>query len=219
MSNVPLKTKEHIKLTNQSLTFQVFGENEKLTISEITARVNERLEGHAKLSDQTIRRAITSLSKSGLIKPFGKTNNAQTYGRLSAAMTVDEGERLIPFGGELLTVSDFVKLMADPEGEPFTLKAPLISDENQTKLRKLMLYTIITSSSPGYGEELKKAAKQIHNVIAGLEFAADALRAFVDSPVWYEQYRDRIAYALRRLQEEDPKLFELAKDYLSDREG
>jgi hypothetical protein len=220
IQNMPtLNQKEHIKLGNQSRVFEAFGPEEKLTIAELTARVNERLEGHEKLSDQTIRRAVASLTRSGLIKPFGKNNNAQTYGKLSAAMTADEGEKLIPFGGELLNVGDFVKLMASPEVQPFTLKLPLLDDTIATMLRKVMLHVVITAPSPGYNEELKKHAKRIHNVIAGLEFATQALRSFIDSPVWYEQYRDRIAYALRRLQQEDPELYQLAQDYLNTKEG
>jgi DNA-binding Lrp family transcriptional regulator len=212
-----LKSKDHVKLSNQSLTLEAIAENEKLTISEITARVNEKLDGPNKLSEQTVRRGVKALCESGLLKPFGRVNNAQTFGKLSAAMTADEGEKLIPFGGELITIADFIKLMADPEQKPFTLKVPLLSDEIQLALRKMLVWTVLTSESPGYNEELKKQVRRLQNTIDGLEFAADALRGFVNSPVWYSQYRDRIGYAIRRLQEKDPELYQLAEDFVKER--
>lgn len=216
-ANQLLTSKERTKLSNQSLVFEAFGEAEKLTIAELTSRVNERLPSHEKLSDQTIRRAVKDLTKSGHIKPYGRNNNAQTYGKLSAAMTADEGEKLIPFGGELVSVRDFVQMMADPEGQPFTLKAPLLDHAITVMLRKVLLHTVMTSDSPGFDDELKAHQRRLQKAIDGLEFAADALRGFLQSPVWYPQYRDRIAYALRRLQQEEPELFQLTKDYLADK--
>lgn len=212
-----LKSKEHIKLTNQSLVFESLGDDEKLTIAEITERVNSKLDGPNKLSDQTVRRAVKDLCVSGLFKPFGKINNAQTFGKLSAAMTASEKEKLIPFGGELIDVGDFIKLMADPEVKPLTLKQALLSRNAQNALRKMMLWVVLTSSDAGFNEQLKSQAEILHEAIAGLEFAADALRGFVNSPVWYPQYRDRIAYALRRLQQEDPELYQLAEDFVKER--
>lgn len=213
-----MNPKEHIKLANQSLVFEVFGEDEKLTIAEITGRVNERLEGHEKLSDQTVRRAIKDLCTSGLLKPFGKSHNAQTYGKLSASFSAPEDEKLIPFAGEMVSVQEFMQVMTDPDLRPLTLKVPLIGDKRQHAIRRMMLYPIIMAHTSGIGDNLKSVSAQLYDVIDELEFTLNSLRNFVNSPIWYEQYRDRMARSLRFVMEKDPELFQLAVNYVRNAE-
>lgn len=210
-----LKPKEHIKLANQSLVYEAFADNEKLTISELTWRINETRERHERISDQTIRRAIADLVRSGHIKPYGKQNNAQTYGRLSASISADaEKEKVIPFGGDLVSIEDFVRLLCEPDSSPLSLKVPLLGEEAQHSIRRTMVHVILTSGEVGTDDALKKSNRRLHNVIAELEYVLNTLQTFVNSPIWYPQYRERIAFALRRMQEKDAELFQLAEDYV-----
>jgi hypothetical protein len=213
-----MKPKERIKLTNQSLVYEVFGDDEKLTIAEITSRTNEKLEGHQKLSDQTVRRAVKDLCASGLLKPFGKSYNSQTYGKLSASFSAPEDEKLIPFAGEMVSVQDFMRTMTDPDLRPFTLKTPLIGEKRQHAIRRMMLYPIIMSNTSGVGENLKAVSAELYGVIDELEFMLASLRSFVNSPIWYEQYRDRMARSLRVVAEKDPELFQLTVNYVRNKE-
>lgn len=209
-----LRHKEHIKLANQSLVFEAFGETEKLTMSEVTLRVNESIKSPNTLSEQTVRRAINDLVGLGHIKPFGKRHNAMTYGKLSAEMTAGNGEEaLIPSSAGFESIEDFLRKMADPEGQPFALKVPVLSEKVSHAIRRTMVHVVLSASEPGNSDQLKKANVRLNNVIAELEFIAENLKAFVDSPIWYEQYRDRMGYGMRRLQEKDPELFQLAMDY------
>ena len=84
-----MATPSQIALSNQSLTFEVFGDGEKLTIVEATERVNEKLKakGSLILSEQTVRRAVKSLVQTGFIKEHGRQNNAILYGKLDASWT------------------------------------------------------------------------------------------------------------------------------------
>jgi hypothetical protein len=43
------------------------------------------------------------------------------------------------------------------------------------------------------------------------------MRSFLDSPVWFAQYRDKIAAQIRQLQKDDIELFKLGVDYIKDK--
>jgi hypothetical protein len=209
-----LNRKEHIKLTNQSLVFEVFADDEKLTIREVTHRVNEKLDRTEKLSEQTIRRAITNLCQLGQLKPFGKTQNAQTYGKLSASFTGSPKDELIPFGGNLVGVEEFLRLISDPNSRPLKRNVNLLAERSQHGIRRMMLFAILSAGEPGNDETLKSANTHLNDAIDELEYALDFLRRFVHSPIWFQQYRDKIALAVRELTKNDPELYKLAVDYM-----
>lgn len=203
-----------ISLSNQSRVYKVFGENEKLTIAEVVLRVNGEPEPSEKLSERTIRRAIDGLVKSGFLKTYGKQNNATLYGLLSASYT-DSQQRLINFNGELLGVGEFLKTITDPQGKPLQKgKTAVIDKKADHVIRKLLTFAIMSAGEPGYNTQLKEVAIQLRNALAQLEFASGVLKNFLDSPVWYEQYRDQIGRSLREVQEKDPDLFQLANDFM-----
>ncbi|MFG2268086.1 hypothetical protein [Streptomyces sp. NPDC048720] len=211
-----LNSNERARIHNESLVFETFGDEEKLTIREVAERINQRAadlgDVTKRVSERTVRRAIDGLVQTGLIKPFAKTNNAQTYGKLSASFT-GEDEKLVPHAGQLVSVENFVRTMTDPEIRPFTLKTSLMAERKQHAIRRMMVWAILSSVDAGYNDGLKSANEQLNNVIAELQFILQELSNFVDSPVWYDQYRERIARAVRKLQENDPGLFELATNY------
>lgn len=209
-----LRPKEHIKLTNQSLVFEAMGENEKLTITELTLRVNETKKSEHRISEQTVRRAIGDLVKSGLIRQYEKKLNAATYGKLSASMSADAKTQLIPFAGQMVSVEQFIREITEPNAQPFRLKVNVLSEAINHAVRRTMLHTILTADGTGSNADLHNHARRLHNVVAELEFALANLKTFIDSPVWYEQYRDRIGYAVRKLIENDPDLYQLAVDYM-----
>jgi hypothetical protein len=213
-----LNTKEHTKLSNQSLVFEAFGEDEKLTVAQVTERLNDKAKAVADVtalvSDRTVRRAIEELVGKGFLRPYGRTQNSMTYGKLSAAMTADENERLIPFGGSLSPVSEWLHLMADMDSRPLKLKSNLLNVKAQAMIRRQMLFVVLTAGTTGHEDSLRNASKSLHETIRELEFVLDTVKGFIDSPVWYEQYRDRIGYALRKVIENDPDIIKLATDYV-----
>lgn len=193
-------------LSNQSLVYRAFGESEKLTIAE----VEERLE----MSDRTVRRAIKALVVSGHLKTYGMQNNARLYGRISAAYA-DSKDKLVNFGGELVSIEDFVKAMVSPEEKPLQKgKTSFVSIEMEHHIRRRMAYVVITAGNAGLLEQLKKVNRELHGVLDNLKHIENILQNFMDSPIWFQQYRDELAFSLRRLQENEPDLFSLAQDYV-----
>lgn len=214
--NRTLTPRDHVKLSNQSLVYEAFDENEKMTITEVTIKVNSQVTADRRMSEQTVRRAIGNLVSLGHLQRFGRDGLAMTYGKLSTEMTAGNGEQeLIPFAGSMETVETFLQVMADPEGQPFKLKlkAPILSEDTNHIVRRTMVHVVLSSGEVGNIEALKVANRRLNNVIDELRYILGNLEAFVDSPLWYEQYRDQMAYSLRRLQEKNPDLFQLAIDY------
>jgi DNA-binding Lrp family transcriptional regulator len=210
----PPKTPVQVGLSNQSVVYEAFGENEKLTITELSDRLNENSTPETKVSDRTIRRSIDSLVKSGFLKPYGKQNNAMLYGKLSASFA-ETDEKLINFGGQLLTVEEFLREIVEPSNSPLQkTKLQIVSKEMEHEIRRRLAWAIATAGEPGMQEPLKKVSNELHKIMGEVAFVHDLLQSFLDSPVWYEQYRDKIAYGLRRLQENDPDLYQLTAEYV-----
>ncbi|GHF92421.1 hypothetical protein [Streptomyces griseosporeus] len=218
-----MATPSQIALSNQSLVFEMFDESEKLTIREATDRVNVKLRElqQPTLSEQTVRRAITGLVKSGFLREYGKQHNAMLYGRLSASWAAsEEGQPLVPLAGNLVSVPDFLRLMVDEEAEPYPFIVKVkpenwaITDEFQRKLRKRMAHVIL-NTSPGYSDALETQRNFLNNHITELRHMIQVMESFLDSPIWYAQYRDRMAYEVRRTQEKNPELFKLAVEYVT----
>src|SRR5947207_350882 len=119
-----MATPAQTALSNQSLTFEVFDDGEKLTIAEVAERVNLKLKAsnQTSLSDRTIRRAMQSLIRSGFIKEFGRQNNAMLYGKVSTSWADSSDDpnanKLIPLAGKLVSVTEFLELVADEQANP-----------------------------------------------------------------------------------------------------
>lgn len=211
-----LNEKKKVKLSNQSLVFEIFGDDEKLTVVEISERVNEKLkteDPNERLSASTIRRAIDSLVQSNFLRTYGRQNNATLYGKLSAAFS-EPDQKLINFGGELLSVEDFLRLTSDPSAKPLQLKFPVVSEQREHDIRRRLAFVIMSAGNLGYNDRLKHVEKELSNLQREFEYIANLLQGFLDGPVWYQQYRDRIGQSVRKVQEKDPDLFQLATEYM-----
>lgn len=205
-----------LKLSNQSIVWEAFQENEKLTTPEILDRVNEKLKAQEppeRMADSTLRRALAELVDKGQLKTYGRQHNAVLYGRPSAGFS-DSDDPMIPYAGELCSVENFLALMTNPTEKPLARKLPLLGEKTQHQIRRRMVYAILTAGEPGYSEKLKETNASLHAIIDDLAFTLHVLRSFVDSAVWYSNYRDEIGRHLRTLQDKNPDLFQLAIDYM-----
>jgi hypothetical protein len=198
---------------NRSVVYEVFQDNSKMTVSDVyeAVRARQKEKGERPLNERTIRRAIDGLHKYGFLVTVGRRENAILYAKQSSVTTASN-KHLVSLGGNLVTVPEFLKTFADLEIDPFKIKVHTLSHEAAQNIRKRLLFTIISAGEPGFNEQLKMTSKDLHAYLAEVEHIANVLKTFLDSPVWYQQYRDRIAYEVRRTQQEDPELYQLAFD-------
>lgn len=212
--SIPVTSPIVTGLANRSRVFEAFGEGEKLTINEVVERLNEEATPENKLSARTVRRSIENLVETGFLKLYGKQNNAMVYGKLSASF-VDVDEKIIPFGGQLVSIEDFLKMVVDPDSSPLQKsKVRVISNEVEHHIRRRLAFVIMSAGNPGMRDRLHKVQRELDNVLNELNYAAGILQGFINTPVWYEQYRDKIAPGLRKVQETDPDLFQLSAEYV-----
>lgn len=213
----PKDTKSVAALSNRSLVFEAFAENEKLTTPEVTQRVNEiaKKRDRLPLSERTVRRSIEALVELGSLKVHGRQNNAVLYGKLSASFA-DEKERLINLSGELLSVEDFLKLVVAPDAHPLQKnpKLAVTSQDIEHHIRRRLAFVIWSAGNPGLNSQLDVVMRELHNVLKEYQHAANLIQTFLNSPVWYEQYRDKIGTAMRKVQEKNPDLFDLTDAYV-----
>lgn len=214
-----MNPREKTKLANQSLVFEVFEDDEKLSVAEVLARVNrnppDMQRPSLRLGERTVRRALLALEAKGFLKVYGRQNNAIIYGKLTASFAqASANEELIPYAGGLQSVGDYLRLFADPDAKPLARKVNLLSPKAETDIRKRMTYAVLMAGEPGVSEQIKKTQDDLTLLLQEIEFIHNVLRGFVNSPIWFEQYRDRMAYAIREVQKEDPELFKLAVDYI-----
>jgi hypothetical protein len=212
-----------VAMSNQSRVYAAFSDHEKLTIPEVAQRVNAIVDGQEvkALSEQTVRRSIQSLVKIGSLQKYGTKENAVLYGKVG--MTSGSEDEIISLAGNLLTVADFLRIIVDEEANPFPFVVKVqpenypISQEFQRKLRKRMASVVLTAVSPGFNDSLGAPASFLHKHIEELEHMIKVMRSFLDSPVWFAQYRDKIAAQIRQLQKDDIELFKLGVDYIKDK--
>lgn len=204
-------------LSNQSLVYDILKDGSKLTVTEVHLAVSviQKAKGQHPMNERTIRRCLQTLTDEGHLKEFGRTpTNATLYGRVDVG--IEASHTLVNFGGNLVNVKTFAQLMTDPDGHPFTLnpKAQIISTEMEAKLRSILLYVAISAGSSGQEEKLKTTIDALGKLLNEAEHLVSVLKNFIDSPIWYEHYRDAIAVGVRDLQKEDPELFQLAIDVI-----
>jgi hypothetical protein len=211
--NSKLATPAQVSLSNQSSVFEAFGDDEKLTITEATNKVNTKLT--TPLSEQTVRRAIKALIQSGFLIEQGRRENAMLYGKLSASFArTKQGEGLVPLAGTLMPVEDFVKLMVIPGQKPLQLKKNILADPSQIAIRKMLTFVILNGPEPGMEGAVKTVSGNLYELLAEVEHLRSIVKGFIDSPVWFSQYQDRIGYEIRKMQENDPGLYQLAQDFI-----
>lgn len=206
-------SRTELGVQNRSIVYEVFKDGVKMTVNEVyeAVRESQKAKNERPLNERTIRRAIEGLLKGGFLVTVGRRNNAILYGKQGTAIT-DTDRQLISVGGKLVTVEEFLRTFADPELDPFKLKVSTLSHDATQNIRRRLLFTIISAGEPGYDQQLKLTSKDLHAYLAEVEHVANILKSFLDSPVWYQQYRDRIAYEVRRTAKEDPELYQLTFD-------
>lgn len=219
---VPAMTaKKKVKLSNQSLVFEVFTDDDKLTVVEILERVNEKLkresqhndEEFTRMSDSTVRRALDSLVKTNFLRTYGRSNNAMLYGKISAAYA-DAEQKLITFSGELITIEDFLTQVISPEERPLQLKTPILSKSREHDIRRRLAFVIMSAGELGLNEKLEEVRQELETLHTEMAYVSNVLRGFLDSPVFYQQHRDRIGNNVREVQKKNPDLIQLAFDYI-----
>lgn len=204
-SAAPMRT----RMTNDARVFKVMSDARRpMTIAELSRELPDIVE-------KTVRRAVDSLRRNGFIIEAGRDNNSKLYA-IAGMMGSNAGDRLIPMGNDVITVADFVKLMAGMEQKPFAtrLKTELLSDAFQQIMRQRMLFTIVSAGEAGYNSQLLTVQEALVKVVEEMERLTNMMRSFVNSSVWYEHYRDPIAQAMRDLQKKDPELWQLAWDFV-----
>lgn len=204
--------REQVKMTNQSNVFNVMKViGAPATIADISRHVGG-------ITERTVRRAIDGLVKSGHVIEAGKNEGAALYA-LREQMPLSKTEsRMVPFGsGSLLSVEDFLDLMTSIETNPLrkATKRPLLSDEMSNAIRQRMAFVIMTAGEPGFANAVNTYRNGLITIQQELMHVLTMVKAFVESPVWYDHYRDQLATSVRDMQKDNPELFQLAKDYIA----
>lgn len=196
---------------NQSFIFKLFTEGVKLSVADVyeAARIKKLSLNEPILAERTVRRAINNLERGGFIVAAGKQNNAILYAKQGTSFASGEtGQGIIPIADDLVSVEHFLKVFGDIEIDPFTIKVAMLSPSANLFVRRMALVAVLSADSAGFDAELKRTAKRMHGVVRELEHITKILTRLLDSPIWYEQYRQRIAYELRHA---DPDVLETAR--------
>lgn len=197
------------RMTNDSRVYEVMRKSHRpMTVSEISRELPDIVE-------KTVRRAIESLRKNGFVVDAGRDNNSKLY--MVAGMSGgNAGDKLVPFGNEVMTVEAFIKLIASPDSNPFgsRLKTEPLSEKLQQILRQRMLFAVMSAGEGGFNSQLETVQEALTKVVEEMERLTEMVRVFTNSPVWYDHYRDPIALEVRELQKKDPELWKLAWDFV-----
>lgn len=182
-----------------------------LSITSITKQMTH-------VTERTVRRSVDRLIGEGFLTVAGKDGKTILYAAKSAMFVpdMDTAQKLLPFNGATLSVSDFLELLVNPESDPFAmdLKLQVLDVEFVEWLRKRFIYAVITAGDSGYNAQLMRQRESLMKLRAEIQRLADNLDKFVNSPVWYDHYRDRIAFNRREVEQSNPDLVQMARDYL-----
>lgn len=203
-------TRESVRLNNEAKVYKALQTlGRPASVTEIHTIVTDVVE-------KTIRRAITGLKQSGFVIEAGRHSGTYYYALADQQYESDHNQGIVPVGKQLVTIKNFLKLFTSEVSSPLNsqLKAPVMTDEMARLIRRIMLSAILTSGDPGYTLAMEKQHERLMKIQSELERLLDIVRSFNDSPVWYDQYRDRMALALREVQKEDAELVQLAFDYM-----
>lgn len=204
-------------LQNEQRVFNVLREKQiKLSIAEIASKLD------GEITERTVRRCISALVEKGMVKKYGRTTSGVQYALADKSMYEsetsfsDEELKLIAFAGTMQTVTEFLEMMVAPDQNPLALKnvAPVVRTSVATGIRRAMAGVVLTASSAGQDEFLKATRVSLQAVEDELRFLLKVVSEFNNSAVWYDQYRDTIAYQLRLMHKNNPELFQLAMDFV-----
>lgn len=200
--------------SNEQMVFKAIKDSKgKVTVSELSAIIPH-------ITDRTVRRCIYDLEKKGFIRSVAKRGNAMTYELADKSMYEDSDSfdevPIIPFGGDMKTVNDFLEIVVSPDSNPLNNDPDknLLRTSISNGIRRAMAGVVLTSGVAGQEEFVAGAQKELLKVEAELRYVLKIVSDFNNSTVWFDQYRDRIAFQNRRAQQSNPTLFQLAFDYI-----
>jgi hypothetical protein len=163
---------------------------------------------------------VYDLVAKGFVRKHSKKGNSTLYGLADKSMySESEGMEevpIIPFGGNLLKVSDFLETMVSQDEDPLNANPnlKLLRHAIATGIRRAMTGVVMTSGVAGQEQFLLDSRTQLQAVEDELRFLLKVISHFNDSGVWFDQYRDRIAFQTRRAQQTDHELWQLAMDFV-----
>lgn len=205
--------RNQLGIENQSRVFAAFDDDTKMTVKDVRQKLNILPDETTKLNERTVRRAIDALVKNGFLIQVGKQDNAILYAKRSTNMT-DESSALIPLGGDLVSLAHFVEVISNVESDPFKVKLSTLNESTTLALRRQMLFSVLSAGETGHNAQLAKVAKNLHLMASELKHALSMVESLLNSPIWYDQYRDPIGYQVRNLQKNNPDLFKLAVELM-----
>lgn len=183
----------------------------KLSIPDATEAYASQF---SRLAERTIRRAVISLYDKGFLIESGKFGKAMTYVARDISAASDD-KPMLSFAGSLMDVETFVSLFVSENSEPFKRNMNIMSQKHSHLLRRMVAFAVLSAGNSGAEEQLKNVNKTLRATLGELEHIKQIINGILDSPIWYEQYRDKIAYQLRRIEQKNPELIQLAQDFVS----
>ncbi len=208
---VPLSRTE-IRLRNEG---QVYRVAKNLNSPATVAQISGAIPG---ITEKTVRRAIDKLCTNGYLVEAGRGEHGSTLYQTSNSVTSwdNEKSKRIRLGGNFVTVGNFLDVMTNQESHPFTsrLKQDLLTEGIMHWLRQRMLLVVMTAGEAGYSHQVESVRAGMVKVQAEMHRVVELVDNFIDSAVWYEHHRDGMAHDLRRAQEADSNLVQLAWDYI-----
>jgi hypothetical protein len=114
-----------------------------------------------------------------------------------------------------------MEVMSNPDVNPFAanLKQELLAEGITNWLRTRMLLVVMTAGEAGFASQVEIVRSGMAKVQNELERLTSIVASFNDSAVWYAQYRDGIAYDIRRVQENNPDLFDISWAFVKSNTG
>lgn len=199
------------KTENDAIVFKIVSQ------SPIPLSVTSIQKHMPHIVERSIRRCIDRLVMEGFLIVAGKDGKTKLYTARNAMFVPEEqSDSLVPFNGTMMSVGDFIELMVDPEFDPFKpdVKLEVYDPDFIVWLRKRFLYPVITAGDSGYNEQLMRQRENLMKIRTEIERMLKNLDGFINSGMWYDHYRDRIAFQRRQVEKENADLIALAQGWL-----
>jgi len=206
----PKYSSRKAKLDNDSRVYQVMRElGRTCTVTEIHRRLPDIVE-------RTVRRCLLSLKEGGFVIEAGRHNGSILYQTTDTVLNSKPTDALIPLGSAFVSTESFLKVMASMETDPLetSLKTQIFTPEIRELIRRIELSTVVTAVDPGYQQMVEKNQANLIKISAEIQRILVHVQSFIDSAVWFQHYRDRIAEQLREVEKTNPELRKLAWDFV-----
>jgi predicted DNA-binding transcriptional regulator len=203
-------------MQNEQLVFNVLkSSGVKMNIAEIAKEVSG-------ITERTVRRCIADLIEKGMVRKYGRTTSGVQYAladksMYESEMSFSEEElKLISFAGTMVTVTQFLEMMVSPDQNPLASKeiTPVLRRDIANGIRRAMAGVVMTAATAGQESYLANTRVNMQKFEDELSFILRLVREFNTSAVWFDQYRDRMAYQLRLMQKNNPELWQLGLDFV-----